>query len=248
MPALVHEVTHRSHDRLPRRRMLHGTDPLCSQQFEHRFGGHGRLELADSISFDAHKWMGVPYECGCVLVRDHKALRNTFAVSASYLAEGHDEALERYDYFDRGPQMSRGFRALKVWMSLRYYGAEGYREFFRRTIDNARYAHELVKNHPEWEVLQPEPRLYIYSFRYIGRSLQGGEARLPPKPTDQDLDRVNARIADEMKRRQIALVMTTRMHGRLTQRLACTNHRTTRDDIRATIEAMTEIGREATRV
>jgi aromatic-L-amino-acid decarboxylase len=206
-------------------------------------GAFTGIELADSISFDAHKWMGVPYECGCVMVRDPRALRRTFAVSASYLAEGHDEALERYDYFDRGPQMSRGFRALKVWMSLRYYGAEGYRAFFRRTIDNARYAHELVSNHPEWEVLQPRPDLYIYSFRYIGASLQGGTRASPPA-SDIELDQVNARIADEMKRRQIALVMTTRMHGRLAQRLACTNHRTTRDDIRATFEAMTAIGRE----
>lgn len=196
------------------------------------------IELADSISFDAHKWMGVPYECGCVLVRDPRALRKTFMVSASYLSEGHDAALERYDYFDRGPQMSRGFRALKVWMSLRHYGAEGYRTFFRRTIDNAKYAHELVSNHPEWEVLQPEPDLYIYSFRYAGPPPVAGD--LSP----EQLDQVNATIADEMKRRQIALVMTTRMHGRLTQRLACTNHRTTRDDIRATFDAMTAIGRE----
>lgn len=211
------------------------------------------IELADSISFDAHKWMGVPYECGCVLVRDPASLRKAFAVTASYLAEGHDEALERYDYFDRGPQMSRGFRALKVWMSLRYYGAEGYRTFFRRTIDNAKYAHELVRNNPEWEVLQPEPALYIYSFRYIGpvaaphaarpsQSFAETMARHATPP--QALDAINAHIADEMKRRQIALVMTTRMHGRLTQRLACTNHRTTRDDIRATIEAMAAIGRE----
>jgi glutamate/tyrosine decarboxylase-like PLP-dependent enzyme len=68
--------------------------------------------------------------------------------------------------------------------------------------------------------------------------------RASPPRSDAELDAINARIADEMKRRQIALVMTTRMHGRLTQRLACTNHRTTRDDIRATFEAMTAIGRE----
>jgi glutamate/tyrosine decarboxylase-like PLP-dependent enzyme len=132
--------------------------------------------------------------------------------------------------------MSRGFRALKVWMSLRYYGAEGYRTFFRRTIDNARHAHRLVSASSEWEVVQPEPQLYIYSFRYVG---PGGRTRTP-----EELDRLNAAIADEMKRRQIALVMTTRIHGRLTQRLSIANHRTTRTDIEAVIEAMAAIGRE----
>lgn len=190
------------------------------------------IELADSISFDAHKWMGVPYECGCVLVRRPATMRNAFGISASYLAEGEDPALEPYDYFNRGPQMSRGFRALKVWMSLRHYGAEGYRQFFRRTIDNAKYAHQLVSASPEWQVVQPEPQLYIYSFRYVGQGI-----------AESELDALNARIADEMKRRQIALVMTTRVHGRITQRLSIANHRTTREDIRATIEAMAEIGR-----
>lgn len=192
------------------------------------------MELADSVSFDAHKWMGVPYECGCVIVRDATRLRHAFAVTASYLHEGEDPAFEPYDFFNRGPQMSRGFRALKVWMSLRHYGAEGYREFFRRTIDNARYAHELVQSGAEWQVVQPEPRLFIYSFRYVGDGTRDAE----------ELDRVNAWIADEMKRRQVALVMTTRIRGRVTQRLSIANHRTTRDDIRATIETMAAIGRE----
>lgn len=194
------------------------------------------IELADSVSFDAHKWLGVPYECGCMLVRDPSMLRATFKVTASYLHEDEDDALERYDYFDRGPQMSRGFRALKVWMSLRYYGAEGYREFFRRTIDNARYAHELVSASDEWEVVQPAPQLFIYSFRYVGARRASAD--------DATLDGINAAIAEEMKRRQIALVMTTRIHGRVTQRLSIANHRTSREDIRATIEAMAAIGRE----
>lgn len=195
------------------------------------------IELADSISFDAHKWMGVPYECGCILVRDAAAMGRAFSVSASYLAEDDSDALDRYDFFDRGPQMSRGFRALKVWMSLRHYGAEGYRAFFRRTIDNAKHAHQLVSASPEWEVVQPEPALYIYSFRYVGPGGAGTRSA-------DELDALNAAIADEMKRRQVALVMTTRIHGRLTQRLSIANHRTTRADIEATITAMAAIGRE----
>lgn len=196
------------------------------------------IEEADSVSFDAHKWMGVPYECGCVLVKDGAVLRKSFAVSASYLHEDGDDALEPYDFFDRGPQMSRGFRAMKVWASLRHYGAEGYRTFFRRTIDNAKYLHALVSASEEWEVVQPKPELYIYSFRYVGQSANGEQR------TAEELDLLNARIADEVKRRGVALVMTTRIKGRITQRLSIANHRTTRDDIRAVFEAMTAIGRE----
>jgi glutamate/tyrosine decarboxylase-like PLP-dependent enzyme len=191
------------------------------------------IERADSVSFDGHKWLGVPYECGCVLVKDAAVLKKSFAISASYLTEDERSELEPFDFFNRGPQMSRGFRALKVWMSLRYYGAEGYRQFFRRTIDNARHAHALVSAADDFDVLQEEPQLYIYSFRYNPGGL-----------TEDHLNDLNARIADEIKSRQIALVMISRIQGMVTQRLACTNHRTTRADIEVVIEAMREIGQE----
>jgi glutamate/tyrosine decarboxylase-like PLP-dependent enzyme len=175
----------------------------------------------------------VPYECGCVLVKDAAVLKQSFAISASYLTEDDRDELEAFDFFNRGPQMSRGFRAMKVWLSLRYYGAAGYRQFFRRTIDNAQHAHRLISNSDDFEVLQDEPRLYIYSFRYNPGGL-----------SDERLDELNAQIADEVKARQIALVMISRIDGRVTQRLACTNHRTTRADIEAVIEAMRAIGQE----
>lgn len=192
------------------------------------------LERADSVSFDAHKWMNVPYECGAVLVRDPAMLRRTFAITASYLHEHPDPALEPYDFYDRGPQMSRGFRALKVWMSLRHFGAEGYRTMFRRTIRCARHLHALVEASPDFEVVQPEPSLYIYAFRYN-----------PGGHTDDALDALNARIAEELKRCGIALVMTTRIRGRVTQRLSIANHRTTEADIEAVLAAMREAGRAA---
>lgn len=194
------------------------------------------MERADSVSFDAHKWMGVPYEAGCVMARNAAHLRQGFAVSASYLAEDDTSALEQFDFYDRGPQMSRGWRALKVWLSLRHYGAEGYRAFFRRTLDNAQYLHELVSAHPAWEVVQPSPTLYIYSFRFIGESAS--------QASDLALDTLNAAIAEQIKLRGIALVMTTRIRGRVTQRLSIANHRTQREDILAVFEAMTRIGAE----
>ena len=120
-------------------------------------------------------------------------------------------------------------------MTLRYYGAEGIRTFFRQTIACAKHLHELVKASDDFEVVQPEPLLYIYAFRWAPRELRGNDALL---------DRLNQEISDELQRRLIAFAMTTRIRGRVTQRLSICSHRTTIADIDATFEAMREIGKE----
>jgi aromatic-L-amino-acid decarboxylase len=199
-----------------------------------RFRG---LARADSVSFDAHKWLGVPYEAGCILVRDPEAMRRTFALTASYLLPSEANEYTGLNYFDYGPQLSRSWRALKVWMTLRYYGAEGVRTFFRQTMACARHLHELVSNSEDFEVLQPAPALYIYSFRWAPAALRGDDARL---------DTINQRISDELQRRRIAFAMTTRIRGRVTQRLSICSHRTTLADIELVVAAMREIGEELT--
>ncbi len=193
------------------------------------------MERADSVSFDAHKWLGVPYEAACLLVRDAGALHRTYTMEATYLLPSVANEYAGLNFFEYGPQLSRTWRALKIWMSLRYYGAEGYREIFRRTIACARHLHALVTASPDFEVVQPEPALYIYSFRFAPATLRGDDARL---------DELNQRIADELQRRQIAFAMTTRIRGRVTQRLSICSHRTTIDDIDVTFAAMASIGRE----
>ncbi len=193
------------------------------------------MARADSVSFDAHKWLGVPYEAACLLVRDAGALHRTYTMEATYLLPSLANEYAGLNFFEYGPQLSRTWRALKIWMSLRYYGAEGYREIFRRTIACARHLNGLVTASPDFEVVQPEPALYIYSFRFAPAALRGDDARL---------DELNQRIADELQRRQIAFAMTTRIRGRVTQRLSICSHRTTIADIDATFAAMGEIGRE----
>ncbi len=193
------------------------------------------LSRADSVSFDAHKWLGVPYEAGCLLVRDPEIMRATFAMTASYLLPSATSEYSGLNYFDYGPQLSRGWRALKVWMSLRYYGADAYRTFFRQTIACAKHLHALVLASEDFEAVQPEPELYLYSFRWAPPSLRGNDARL---------DELNQRITDELQSRRLAFAMTTRIHGRVTQRFSICSHRTTIADIDATFEAMRAIGRE----
>src|SRR5262249_24884821 len=153
------------------------------------------MARADSVSFDAHKWLGVPYEAGCVLVRDAEALRRAFAMQATYLLPATANEYSGINYFDYGPQLSRSWRALQVWMTLRYYGAEGIRTFFRQTMACARHLHTRVVASSDFEVVQPAPELYIYSFRWAPPELRGDDARL---------DLLNQRISDELQRRRIA--------------------------------------------
>ncbi|MEO5798324.1 MAG: pyridoxal-dependent decarboxylase [Gemmatimonadales bacterium] len=193
------------------------------------------MDRADSVSFDAHKWLGVPYEAAILLVRDPELLRQAFATQATYLQSSLPSEYAGLNYFDYGPQLSRGWRALKVWMSLRLYGAEGYRAMFRTTIACAKHLHALVVASDDFEVVQPEPELYIYSFRYVPAALKGNDAKL---------DELNQRVADELIKRQIAFTMTTRIRGRVTQRLSICSHRTTLQDIDETVAAMRMVGAE----
>jgi glutamate/tyrosine decarboxylase-like PLP-dependent enzyme len=195
----------------------------------------GALGEADSVSFDAHKWLGVPYEAGCVLVRDEHAMRRAWSMQATYLLPARENEYDGLNFFDYGPQLSRCWRALKVWMTLRYYGAEGMRTFFRQTMKCATRLHELVSESDDFEVVQPAPVLYIYAFRWAPRALRGNDALL---------DELNQRISDELQHRLLAFAMTTRIRGRVTQRLSICSHRTTIADIEATFADMQRIGQE----
>lgn len=123
------------------------------------------LEFADSVAVDPHKWLYAPLEAGCALVRDASALTNAFSWHPSYYSfEG-----EGLNYYDIGPQNSRGFRALKVWLALQQAGAAGYREMIRDDMTLARYLYDLAAAHPEMEALTNH--LSITTLRYVPESL-----------------------------------------------------------------------------
>lgn len=198
------------------------------------FGG---LERADSVCLDAHKWLGVPYDCGVVLVRHRERLRRAFSIAAPYLGERTDG--DELDYLEYGPQMSRAFRALKVWWVLRFLGARGLREALSRSLRLTRYLHGLVREHPDFEVLH-EPTLYLYSFRYVPNGWMDG----PVTSTMMErLDLLNAAIAEAIQRSGLALIMTTRIRGRVALRMSICSHRTRVQDVEATFEALAGIGR-----
>jgi aromatic-L-amino-acid decarboxylase len=197
------------------------------------------IERADSLSFDAHKLLGVPYDCGVVLVRHGERLRRAFSIAAPYLRGSLDTGDAELDYLEYGPEMSRPFRALKVWMVLRFFGAHGLRGIFSKNFSLARRLHSLVREHPDFEVLQ-EPILYLYCFRFVPNGL--AEHSEAPEVQKQ-LDRLNQEIVEAIQRSGLALVMTTRIRGRVAIRLSICSHRTLEEDIDATFEAIARWGR-----
>jgi aromatic-L-amino-acid/L-tryptophan decarboxylase len=218
---------------------LHG-DGACGAagavlpELQEHFRG---IERLDSLTFDPHKWLAVPYDAGCLLVRDAEKLRRTFSISAPYLRGLLPSDYHGLDFLEYGPEMSRGFRALKVWMTLRHQGIEGLRSNLRSGIRQARRAHELVAAHPDFEVLH-EPLLYLYCFRYRPRDLAGRDA-------DEYLDNLNQWIAEQIQQSGLASVMTTRLRGRTVLRLSICSQRTTERDIENVFEGLAMIGRRA---
>ena len=203
------------------------------------------LERADSVTLDPHKWLFIPYECGCILVRNPEKLRRAFSMSAPYLRGTLPTEYSGLDYFEYGPQMSRGFRALKVWMTLQHYGVQGYRKLLSQGIRCAEHLDRRVRASDEFEQLH-EPNLYVYSFRYAPLRLRE-EAQRSERDREQvnaELDLLNQRIADEIQARGIAFIMTTHIRQRTVLRMSICSHRTTLEDIDYVFEALRDIGRE----
>jgi len=183
--------------------------------------------------------LGVPYDCGVLLVRQSERLRRAFSISAPYLRGSFEPPDLALDYLEYGPEMSRGFRALKVWMVLRFFGARGLREIFSKNLGLTRHLHDLVRDHPDFETLH-EPTLYLYCFRYVPNAL--ADSSEEPEIQAQ-LNRLNQEIVDAIQRSGLALVMTTRIRGRVAIRMSVCSQRTLEKDIDATFEAIARWGR-----
>lgn len=198
------------------------------------------LELADSVTLDPHKWLYIPYECGCVLVKDPEKLRRAFSLSAPYLRGTLPTENTGMYYLEYGPQMSRGFNALKLWMSLKHYGVEGYRTLLSQNVQCAEYLHQLVSDSEDFEVLH-QPNLFIYSFRYVPRIMGLNDEQL-----NDQLDIINQQIADEIQMSGVAFIMTSKVKGHVAIRLSICSHRTTIADIDIVFKKLRELGGKIT--
>ena len=193
------------------------------------------LELADSVTLDPHKWLYISYECGCVLVKDPEKLRNSFTLLAPYLRGILPTEYTGLDYLEYGPQMSRGFRALKVWMSLKQIGVERYSKLLERNVALVEYLDQLVRKSEEFQPLC-QPVLQMYCFRYVPTS-KGNLG-------DPELNTLNQMIVDEAQLTRKVFLMTTSIRGKIALRLSITNHRTTRADIDLTFDVLRTLGRK----
>jgi aromatic-L-amino-acid/L-tryptophan decarboxylase len=194
---------------------------------------HARLvagiERADSLAFDAHKWLQVPYAAGCVLFRDERAHRAAFASSPHYLARGERGTAAGAPWFaDYGLELSREFRALKIWFTLKHYGIERLGRSIARTCDLAAALGERIERSEDLELLAPIS-LIVVCFRYAPRGAGLDEAAL---------DALNEAIAVAVQEDGAAVPSTTRIHGKRALRVCVVNHRTRADDLDVLLDAV----------
>lgn len=189
------------------------------------------LDRADSIAFDLHKWGYLPYEIGCILVRDAQKHRDTFTIAADYLrTPGRGIQPTALELSELGIQLSRGFRALKVWMLFKTHGVARLARVIEQNVAQARYLAECIDAEPRLELLAPVP-LNVVCFRYTGKGVPW-----------EALDQLNQELLLRCQEQGIAIPSSTVLEGRFAIRVAITNHRSRRCDFDAFLQGMLRIG------
>jgi aromatic-L-amino-acid/L-tryptophan decarboxylase len=183
------------------------------------------IERADSVTLDPHKWLFVPFECGCLLARDPRALEEAFSVHPEYLTDVRAREHE-VNFADLGEQLTRSSHALKVWMSINYFGVDAISEAIARGIRRAEYAEEIVRARKDFEVLSPA-QFGVVCFRAC------------PSDVD-DLDGLNERINARVNRTGRFLMSSTKLRGKFSLRLCTQVHRMTEGDIDEVMSAVFE--------
>jgi len=207
-----------------------------SEKYKHHVKG---MERADSIAFDLHKWMYIPYEAGCTLVRNKEQHYKAFSLPAAYL-QHEQRGLSAGDtwFSDYGIELSRGFKALKIWMSLKEQGYKKFGRMVSQNIEQVQYLKSLVLEQPDLELTAPAP-LNILCFRYIGKN---GDVDL------QHLNALNKEILLQLHESGVALPSYTTLHGKYSLRVANTNHRTVKKDFEILVSKVLELGKKITSV
>lgn len=196
------------------------------------------LELADSISLDPHKWLYTPVDCGCLLFHDGASARKAFVTEADYIKVHELAEIESFAFWDYGIELSRRFRALKVWLTLKYYGAQRLMKAIEDDIAMAQYMAERVQADVDLQLLAPV-QLSICCFRYAPARLRDGS-----EAANAELNRLNERIMHRVQRGGRAYLSNAMLRGQFALRACIINFRTTRHDIDLTLETVREAARE----
>ena len=182
------------------------------------------LDRADSVTLDPHKWLYQPMECGCVLIRDGARLERTFAIHPDYLDGDAVQGAGEVNFADRGLQLSRGFRALKVWVAVQTFGLAAFRACIQRNLELAEYAEALIREHDGLTLMAPAT-LGIVCFR-----------REWPGCDEAETERRGNALAAELEHGGAALVSATRLAGRHAIRLCILNPTSSAEHVRRVIE------------
>lgn len=194
------------------------------------------IEKADSVTIDPHKWFFQPYEMGCLLVRNHKWLSATFSEKPEYLRdiEGNESEI---NFYDHGVQLTRRFRALKFYMSVKTFGLQSFREAVAYNIDLAEETEALIRGSKNWEVISPAT-LAVINFRYNP---------LDKNYTEKELDALNQQISQKVTNSGKAVLVTTVLLNQVVLRMCLINPRTTIEDVKETLNLCQSFAEEITK-
>jgi glutamate/tyrosine decarboxylase-like PLP-dependent enzyme len=195
---------------------------LAALAIPEKFDG---IHLADSISLDPHKWLYQSAGCGCLLYRDSGAAQRGFAYSEDYARSLSTDPIEGFAFFEESMELSRPFRALKVWLSLRYFGMEAFRQSIREDLRLAQVLAEAIRSEEKLELLAPVP-LSAVCFRYAGGS--------------KDPDKENRAILERVIERGKVYISNATIHGKFALRACVVNHRSSREDVLAVVSEVLE--------
>lgn len=190
------------------------------------------IEHADSVAFDLHKWIYLPFEVACVLVRDAKLHKEAFTMRPSYLAETSRGVIAGgLPFAERGLELTRSFRALKVWMSFKTHGTDSFARLIEQNVRQAQYCAGLIEAERDLELVAPVP-LNIVCFRFA-----------PREAGPETLNQVNEEILLRIQESGLAVPSSTRIGDKFALRVAITNHRSKREDFDLLVEAASKVGR-----
>ncbi len=187
------------------------------------------MNLADSLTIDPHKWWFQPYETSCIFVREAHFMKDTFQILPEYLRD-HDREGEEVNFCDYGHQLTRRFRALKLWMSFKYFGLKAFRNAILKGIHLAEYAESFVKSKSELELITPA-QLGILTFRFIRKNIK-----------INGLNKINSEIINRLVKDGYAMISSTVLGNKVVLRMCIINPRTTESDIDNTINRIVELG------
>ena len=202
-----------------------GASVLLCRQYRHLLKG---IELADSLSWDAHKWLFQTYGCGMVLVNDKSNMVKTFHSHPEYLKDLDTEE-EYLNPWNLGVELTRPARGLKLWLTLQTEGTEKMGRMIDHGCRMAELAGKLIQEEPEWEIISG-PSLGVVNFRYIADGTL----------SEEELDSANQHISAEITESGFAQIFTTELGGKKVLRMCTINPETTEEDIRRTIEKLTK--------